>query len=179
YWVRAVVKAAIAALGALSGRSQPAMTLFEEALPAVEAAGGWAVNYPLLVGSLCSTLWNLERSDHIEVLERNLLSKIIEPDFRYIHQDGRLSMAYLCALQGRHDEAVDWFAKARLVLDEEGARPLRARTDYEEARMFARRDTPVDRDRALRLVDVAIDQFRALGMTGWIARAVSLAGTLR
>ena len=66
-----------------------------------------------------------------------------------------------------------------MVLDEEGSRPLRARTDYEEARMVARRDAPGDRDRALGLIDVALDQFRALGMTGWIARAESLAGTLR
>ncbi len=179
YWVRAVAKAMIAGLGALAGRSQPSMTLLEETLPAVEAGGGGSVNYPLLVGMLCSALWNLERTDHIEVLERNLLTKIIEPDFRYIHQDGRLAMAWLSALQGRHDEAVDWFAKARLVLDEEGARPLRARTDFEEARMVARRDALGDRDRALRLIDVAVDQFRALGMTGWIARAEALGGTLR
>ncbi len=178
-WVRAVAKAMTAGLGALAGRSESSMTLFEEALPAVEAAGGWAANYPLLVATLCSVLWNLERTDRIEVLERNLLAKIIEPDFRYIHQDGRLAMAWLSALQGRHDEAVDWFAKARVVLDEEGARPLRARTDYEEARMVARRDAPGDRDRALRLIDVALDRFRALAMTGWIARAESLGGTLR
>ena len=88
-------------------------------------------------------------------------------------------MAWLCALQRRYDEAVDWFARARVVLEEESARPLRARTDLEEARMYARRGAAGDRDRALRLLDTATVQFRALKMTGWIPRAEELAAELR
>jgi hypothetical protein len=42
-----------------------------------------------------------------------LREKVIEPDFSYINVDGRLSLARLCALQDRYDEAKDWFAKAR------------------------------------------------------------------
>jgi hypothetical protein len=83
-------------------------------------------------------------------------------------------MAWMCALQGRFDEATGWFAKARVVLDEQGARPLRAITDFEEARMLARRAAPGDRERALPLLDAAVRQFEAIGMPGWIRRAQEL-----
>ena len=64
---------------------------------------------------------------------------MLGPDFRFPMRDARLSMARLCALQGRYDEATEWFAKAREVLDEQGWRPLRAICDYDEALMYLRR----------------------------------------
>ena len=48
---------------------------------------------------------------------------------RYPMIDGRLALARLSALQQPHAEAVEWFEKARTVLDEQGARPLRAIVD--------------------------------------------------
>src|SRR5262249_22606075 len=118
-----------------------------------------------------------ERTDHIKLIEHNLLEKVVTPDFRYPMMDGRLALARLCALQQRSDEAAEWFAKARTVLDEQGARPLRAIVDYDEALMYARRDTPSDRERAAPLLEAALAQFRALGMPGWIRRAeATLAG---
>jgi hypothetical protein len=50
------------------------------------------------------------------------------------------SLARLAALQGRYDEAAEWFAKSRAVLEEDGIRPLRAVVDYDEALMHARRN---------------------------------------
>jgi hypothetical protein len=83
-------------------------------------------------------------------------------------------MAHLCALQGRYDEAVDWFAKARTVLDEQGARPLRAIVDFDEALMYHRRGARGDIESAQPLLDAALHQFHAVGMTGWIRRAEAL-----
>src|SRR5262249_13958623 len=83
-------------------------------------------------------------------------------------------MAQLCALQGRYDEAMDWFAQAREVLDEEGAGPLRAIVDFDEALMYQRRSATGDSERAAPLLDVALQQFRVLGMTGWVKRAEGL-----
>ena len=40
--------------------------------------------------------------------------------------------------------------------------------------MYARRDAPGDRERALPLLDAALRQFRSLGMPGWIRRAEAL-----
>ncbi len=118
-----------------------------------------------------ATLWFLNRTDSIGLVERNLREKVLVPDFRYPMRESRLSMGRLCALQHRYAEAVAWFAQARAVLDEQGARPLRAITDYDEAPMYLRRGDAGDLARARPLLDVALNQFREIGMTGWIRRA--------
>ena len=80
-------------------------------------------------------------------------------------------MAHLCALQERYEEASDWFAQARGVLDEQGALPLRAITDLTEAEMYFWRAAPGDEERAKPLLDAALQQFRTLGMKGWLRLA--------
>jgi class 3 adenylate cyclase len=170
----AAIKAAAACVYAHEARNADALQALAGVLPAIERAVGSAVNYTLVICLAADTLWTLERTDHIEIIERNLRAKTIAPDFRYQHVDGRLSLARLCALQGRQDEAVEWFAKARAVLDEQGARPLRAITDFDEALMYARRGASGDRERTLRLLDLAVPQFEAIGMSGWIRRSEDL-----
>jgi non-specific serine/threonine protein kinase len=88
--------------------------------------------------------------------------------------DGRLALARLCAVQGRFNEAAEWFAKARTVLDGQGMRPLRAIADYDEGLMYVRRDAVGDCEHARPLLEAALRQFRALGMPGWIRRAEHL-----
>jgi hypothetical protein len=173
-WVFAAIRAVAAAVCARLQRTDEALHWLGTLVAPLERAPGWALNYTMLACLAVETLWLLERTDHIEVIERNLREKVIEPDFRYLMQDPRRSMACLCALQGRHDEAVEWFARARAVLEEQGARPLRAITDFDEALMYIRRGAPGDRERASPLLDAALQQFRALGMTGWTRRAESL-----
>jgi len=92
-------------------------------------------------------------------------------------RDGRLSLARLCALQGRYDEAVEWLNKSRVVLEQQGARPLRAIADFDEALMYARRAVPGDTERARPLLVAAIRQFESVGMTGWLHRARTLSGS--
>ena len=150
------------------------MQRLERVLPAIERAPGWALNYTRIACDAAETLWLAERTDHIDVIERNLREKVIAPDFRFVMMDGRLALDRLCALQGRYDEAAEWFTKARAVLDEQGARPLRAIVDYDEALMYARRGAPGDAERARPLLDAALRQFRTLGMPGWIRRAEAL-----
>jgi len=158
------------------GNERRALEFLALVLPAVARAPGWAVNYTRIVHLASETLWVLERPDHCRTVEPNLREKTFAPDFRYPSSDARLSLARLCALQGRFDEAIDWFAKAREVLDEQGARPLRAITDYDEALMYARRGGPGDRERAGPLLERALAQFREIGMPGWERRALGLLG---
>src|SRR5262249_20637387 len=66
------------------------------------------------------------------------------------------------------------FAAARMELDEQGARPLRAIVDLDEARMKLRRDAKGDRRHANLLRQSAREQFVRIGMTGWVRRADSL-----
>src|SRR5262249_30986619 len=121
--------------------------------------------------------WRLGRTDFAGVLEQNLLAKTLAGDFREPGVDARLAMAQLCALTERPGEAHQWFERARAVLDEQGARPLRAIVDYDEALMYARRGEPGDAERARPLLDAALAQFRTLGMPGWIRRAEALLKT--
>jgi hypothetical protein len=146
----------------------------ERVLPAIERATGWALTYTLLLYLVIDALWVLERTDHTEVLERNLREKTLDPDFRYPGTDARLALARLCALTGGFDEAREWFEKARHVLDDQGARPLRAITDFDEAWMEVRRGGAGDRQRALALLDAARGPFESIGMPGWLRRAEEL-----
>jgi class 3 adenylate cyclase/tetratricopeptide (TPR) repeat protein len=173
-WALGTLRACMGRANAHLGRSENALTLLTAVLSALERAPGWAANYARMAADAASTLWLLNRSDHVEVIERNIREKVVKPDFRYPMQDGRLSLARLCALQGRYDEAEDWFAKSRAVLEEQGARPLRAIADYDEALMYVRRGSPGDRDRARPLLDAAMHQFEEIGMTGWLKRAKRL-----
>ena len=119
-------------------------------------------------------LWVLRRFDHVELVKTTLREKVIAPDFRGPMVDGRLALARLCALQGCRDEALVWFAEARRVLGEQGARPLLAIAAYDEALMYVRQGDPGTRDQARSLLEIARDQFRAIGMTGWLRRADAL-----
>ena len=137
-------------------------------MPAVERAGGGVAGYTTLICRCCQALWRLGRADFADVLERNLRAKTLAGDFRDLGVDARLAMAQLCALTERPGEAHQLFERARAVLDEQGARPLRALVDLDEAWMEIRRGTHGDRDRARALLDVATEQFEAIGMPGWI-----------
>lgn len=177
-WALASIRAVAAIVFARVERADEAVRLVAALMPALERAPGWAYNYPAMAFDAAYVLWLLERTDHIEVIERNLREKVIAPDFRYPMRDGRLALARLCALQGRYEEASDWFAQARTVLDEQGARPLRAIVDYDEALMYHRRGERGDQELAAPLLDAALQRFRELGMTGWIKRAEELQASL-
>jgi len=181
--IATVFRAAAALRCARLGRTEEAVGWLETILVALERGAPspppWSVESPYIsyAGVSCdaaATLWLLERTDHIEVIERGIREKVVAPDFRGPMRDGRHALAQLCALQGRHEEAIEWFAKAREVLDEQGARPMSAIVDYDEALMYVRRGRRGDRGRAAPLVEAALSQFREIGMTGWIKRGEEL-----
>lgn len=173
-WAGAAIFAGLARAFAMLDQPDGAMGMLAQVIPPLERAPGDAANFPRIACNAAEALWVTGRRDHIEIVERVLREKVIAPDFRYVNVDARLELARLCALQGKYHEASEWFAKARAVLDEQGARPLRAICDYDEALMYARRGTDVDRERALPLLDAALAQFREIGMTGWARRAEEL-----
>jgi tetratricopeptide (TPR) repeat protein len=168
------LRSAAARMYARVGQEEEALRWLASVLDAIDEAPAWADNYPRTACDAAVALWWMDRTDHIELIERNIREKIIEPDFRYPMKDGRLAMAQLSALQGRYDAASEWFGKARSVLDEQGARPLRAIVDFDEALMFQRRGAAGDSERAARLLDTALLQFRELEMKGWIRRAEAM-----
>lgn len=174
-WAMAVTRAGVALAYAEAGRSDAAMRAVSDVMPAIERAPGWSVNYTLVIHLAIAAAWTADRAESAATMELHLREKTLAPDFRYPHADARLSLARLCALQGRHDEAAEWFAWAREVLEEQGARPLRALVDYDEALMWLRRGAPADAARAKLLLAAARRQFVAIGMPGWTHRAADLA----
>ncbi|HUI26739.1 MAG TPA: hypothetical protein VL403_11710, partial [Candidatus Kryptonia bacterium] len=170
-WALVLIRAVAAHRYATRRRAEEALALLGHQMAPIEHAPGWAPNYALVICDAVDVLWLLQRDDYADVLEHHLREKVIGPDFRYPMRDARRALAQLCALQGRHDEAVDCFGQARVVLDSEGARPLRALVDYDEALMYQRRAARGDTARARELLHAALAQFQSLGMTGWVRRA--------
>ncbi len=173
-WVMALVWATVALLYAFDGRDDDALQALHRVLPAIERAAGWAFGYTAILYWAIEALWILERRDCADVLERNLREKTLAPDFRFPHTDARLALARLCALTGRFDEARTWFERARRVLDEQQAWPLRALVDFDEAWMEVRRSGAGDRERARGLLDAVRGPFQSIGMPGWLRRADEL-----
>ena len=170
-WASAMINAYASYLLAQMGQSEMALERVAMLPAALERGAPWDRTYTSMACVAVATLWMLDSTAHAEIFERNIRLKVLAPDFRAPVSDGRLSLARLCALQGRHDEAAGWFAQARAVLDEQGARPLRAITDFDESLMYLRADEP---GKALALLDKAVEQFRRLGMTGWLKRGEQL-----
>jgi DNA-binding winged helix-turn-helix (wHTH) protein/tetratricopeptide (TPR) repeat protein len=174
-WIVANGMAFCAALAARAGHRETAESLLPEVMEIVERAPGWSLGYTWTIHSAAEALWFLERAEGVEVVERNLRKKTLAPDFRHPHADARLSLARLCALTGRFSEALAELDAARRVLEEQGARPLRAVVDFDEALVRIRRTGPGDRARAGACLEAARRQFAQIGMTGWLRRSESLA----
>jgi class 3 adenylate cyclase/tetratricopeptide (TPR) repeat protein len=178
-WLQGGFYAWITRIAARLGQTDEALRCLGLLAPWLERAPAWTVGFPLIASHAAEALWVLERLDHVELIEGALREKVVAPDFRSPMVDGRLALARLCALTGRHDEAASWFSKAREVLTEQGARPLLAIVDYDEALMYARRNEPGDAETARPLLEAARSQFESIGMNGWIRRADELAAQLK
>src|SRR3974377_2241014 len=127
-WVYAVVLAAGAYIAAEAGLRELALQFAATALPAIERAPGWEWNYTFIVFWTVSAYWQLDYAEHAALLERNLREKSLTCDFRYMNTDMRLALALACALQGRFDEAVEWFGQGPALPPRTEAPPARAPT---------------------------------------------------
>jgi tetratricopeptide (TPR) repeat protein len=171
-WARAPMSAGCARTAAHLGHGERAMALLALPVRALARAPAWALNYTRTAADTAETLWLLDRRDHLRSVEAALRLTALPADFRFPMMDLRLSLARLCAVDGRPDEAIHWFGQARPVLEEQGARPLRAITDFDEALMHARLG---DHASARPLLAAASGQFQRIGMTGWLRQAEQVA----
>jgi tetratricopeptide (TPR) repeat protein len=173
-WASAMINAYVSYLLTRIGQTELALQRVGLLPIALDRGASWSRTYCSTACIGAATLWMLNSSARAETIERSIRLKVLAPDFRSPFSDSRLSLARLCALQGQHDEAVEWFARAREVLDEQGARPLRAIADYDQAMMFLRRGEPGDKSRAQPFLNSAAEQFDRLHMSGWIKHTQSL-----
>jgi DNA-binding SARP family transcriptional activator len=172
-WGRAAIAAIGARIHARRGHAHAALGLLSAPVHALQRAPAWAPNHGRTACEIAEALWLLDRRDHLSVVESALRDKALPADFRFPMTDARLAMARLCALDARHDEAHRWFTAARDVLDHQGARPLRAVVDHDEALMHLRAG---DRAAAEPFVEAAAAAFERLGMAGWTRRLEGVTG---
>ena len=104
-WVRAVVYATAARGFARAGRIEDALAALRHAVAAMERTPVGDPNLTWVICDAGEALWYMQRTDHIEAIERNVREKVVAPDFRYPMRDGRTALGRLCALQSRYDEA--------------------------------------------------------------------------
>jgi DNA-binding SARP family transcriptional activator len=163
------------------GRREDALRRLAAALPALRRAPAWAMNYLRTLSDVVETLWlvegpGLHRHPDLAMLEEATREKALRADFRFPMMDVRLTLARLCALEGRCAEAEQWLDRSRAVLEEQQAWPLRAIVDLDSA-VVARRDGRPEQAAALRAAAVAA--FERLGMIGWVHRAGRVGGDER
>ena len=170
-WARAPMCAGCARTAAHLSHGERAMALLALPVQALGRAPAWALNYTRTASDTAEALWLLDRRDHLRSVEAAVRLKALPADFRFPMMDLRLSLARLCAVDGRLEEASHWFGQARSALEEQGARPLRAIADFDHALMHARHG----RHAAARpLLEAAAGRFERIGMTGWLRRAEQL-----
>ncbi len=170
-WAFAMIRGCGAYLFARINQKEMALHWVRSLRKAFEMGAPWEPTYSAVVCDAAAALWMIDDDEAASVVEHCIFTKVLPRDFRYPMRDARLSMARLCAVQRRYDEASKWFATARVALDEQGARPLRAITDFEEGLMYRRRSGEGDLALAKRYFEAALPQFRALEMSGWLRHA--------
>jgi DNA-binding CsgD family transcriptional regulator len=121
----------------------------------------------------CSVIWELAATEHAAHYHRLAHALLGRGDSRGMVNAYERDIALMAALLGHHDEATDYFARARDTLDAAGHRPMRAIVDYDEALALIRAYT-TDHARVTALLDAALAQFTALRMPGWTQRAQAL-----
>ena len=173
-WAAAGINAYSSYVLAQVGQPELALQRISLIPAALERGAPWDRTYCLTACIAAATLWILNSNTHAEIVERNIRLKVLAPDFRSPLSDSRLSLARLCALQDRVEEASEWFAKGRDVFDEQGARPFRAICDYDEALMYVRAPREGAPEKVRMLLESAAAQFRNLEMNGWLKRAEQL-----
>jgi tetratricopeptide (TPR) repeat protein len=174
-WAWMTTTAATASIHAEVGNTADAMALLENIFSVIDQAAGWAPNYLLLIDFVVHTLWLLQRREHVDLIERNLRTKVLEPDVRYLETDARWMLALLCALDGRIDEARHWFDEARRVLDEQDSKSMLIAVDYDEATMNVRLGGPDQLTRARALLERARARCTHPAVAPWLARIDEIA----
>lgn len=173
-WAALAIRGSNAVALAHAGDGDGAAAELDRVLVGVERAPGWAINYPLMVCDAIEALWVLERTDQLDIFEANLRTKVLEPDLRYGEVDARWAMGRVAALQGRPDEAREWFAEARRVLAEEEAVALLPAVDHDEALLELRLGAAGDPARFTALVASARAGCAHPAMAPWLDRLDAL-----
>lgn len=156
-WAGIAVRTAGAFSRAWRDRDASGLDEIADLLPVLEASPSWAPNYPLIIHHSVSAHWWLERTDHLDALQRLLDDKVIADDQRYPEVDARWTAALIASLHGRIEDARAQFDAARSVLAAERAAGLLVMLEHDAAMAESRAGRAADRGR----YDAAVAAVRA------------------
>jgi DNA-binding CsgD family transcriptional regulator len=169
-WLSLTFAAFSAQAYAVAGDSDRARDILVTILPALESDAllGAATSNPL--GLAGGAVWELRAQDLAEQLLPHAL-ELADSDRRGGYMTCKeLTVARLSSVIGRFDQAIDYFARAREVLDRRDQRVLRAIVDFDEALARIANKQPG----AERLLSLASARFEQLGMREWSRRVARL-----
>jgi hypothetical protein len=173
-WATTAVVATNAYLSAVAGRVDEALAELEQVLVGVDLAPGNAPNYGLIACVPVHTLWVMDRTDNLDVIEAAILSKLVEPGLQYPEYVNELALAQACALTVRADEARVWVAKAHATVDDDGRPPLHVHIDHFEAEWELRLGADGDQRRCRSAIERARSGCDDPAMAPWLPRLDAL-----
>jgi hypothetical protein len=174
HWAGLVLRLGAARALAMAGDEAAAVEILDTSIAGIERAAAWAVNAPLVFALAAQIAWVLERTEHLIALERNVREKWLEPNLCYPGVDSRWHVALLCALDGRVDEAREWFAESRRVLLEQESEPVIVSVDYDAALMELRLGADGDPERFAECIAAARARCTHPAMAAWLPRLDAL-----
>ena len=136
----------------------------------------WTLNGA--VAFAAAAVWELGAEELAARYHRLALDLVVAGVSSFPIVSNELTVARMAALRGDMAGAREFFARARTLLDAGGQRPERAVVDYDEALALIRAGSRDDAGMTA-LLDAALAEFRALGMDGWVARALPLVELLK
>ena len=166
--------ASLALVNARRGKADRAMEMVDQLIGYLFGAAVQEQGYAHVAYCCADAIWFAGEHKWAAEIEEVIVERWMPCDFRNFGAEYRLSLARLCAVQGRVEEATAWFGKARDVYVEEGAIALLAIVDHDEAWMHTRLPGAVCDADVVAQLDRAIAQFTEIGMPGWLGRAEHL-----
>jgi len=173
-WAGLALKLAAGRGLANAGQTDRARAILDDAMPSVVRAPAWAPNAPIVFAYAADIAWVLEDGRHAGELEAVVRTKWLEPDIEYPEVDARWTLAMLCALDGRPDDARHWFAESRRVLAERETEPLIVGVDYYAAEMERRLGAAGDQEAFAACLAAARARCTHPVMAAWLPRLDAL-----
>jgi hypothetical protein len=170
HWAGLAIKLSAAGGLAQLGDSGRAMELLSASMPAIDRAAAWAPNAPMVFAYASQTIWQVQRPEMVDDLERIVRRKWLDTGLGYPGFDARASLAVLCALDARPDEARHLFAQAREVLTETGCEPVIVQADFNAATMELRLGADGDREQFAERLASARSRCTHPAMAPWLPR---------
>jgi DNA-binding CsgD family transcriptional regulator/tetratricopeptide (TPR) repeat protein len=147
-----------------------AREILDHVLPAITRDRPLDSTYVNAIDLAGVAIWELRDADLAERLLPNARVVADHDPRGFFMTSSELTVARLSAVTGRIDQALDYFERARVVLEGRRQPVLRAIVDHDEAVTRLEHHRP----NASRLLDAARTQFVNLGMSEWSRRLSAL-----